>query len=396
MKCYRKPRVVVSYIEAGMGHIVSAKAISDELKKNYGDKIDVVDLYFSKESKILKNYEKFLVDNVKRANKNAANSYMQFFFMNVFGKESSLKFVHNTTLLEYKNEMMKVFARKRPDMIVSTHFSPHHAAIELRNSHLNNMIVATYNPDPNVHGWWDNRADLFFVNNKYAKKQAIQDSKFLPLNVRQVGFTARENILNCNLTKEECRELHDLPQDKFTIILADGAYATSKLKIYANELCKSKKPMTLIIIAGKNKTVKEYFEAKQKTLPKNITLKVFGYVDNIQELYRASDLFVTKAGPNAIQDSIFLGTPVLVNFFASPIENFTQKFFNNECGCGDTIMDKVKARKQIEKWIDNPELLRPYIENCHKFDNSKYGATEIAHEIYRTLKYHKPNLFEED
>ena len=103
--------------------------------------------------------------------------------------------------------------------------------------------------------------------------------------------------------------------------------------------------MTLLIIAGKNKTVKEYFEAKQQTLPKNITLKVFGYVDNIQELYRASDLFVTKAGPNAIQDSIFLGTPVLVNFFASPIENFTQKFFNGECGCGGNNNGQSQGKK---------------------------------------------------
>ena len=63
---------------------------------------------------------------------------------------------------------------------------------------------------------------------------------------------------------------------------------------------------------------------------------------------------------------------------------------------GETIMDKVKARKQIENWIDNPELLKPYVENCHKFDNSKFGATEIAREIYRTLKYYKPNLFKEN
>lgn len=122
-------------------------------------------------------------------------------------------------------------------------------------------------------------------------------------------------------------------------------------------------------------------------------MKVFGFVDNIQELYKASDIFVTKAGPNAIQDSIFLGTPVLVNYYAQPIENFTQKLFVKNYRCGETIKNKTKARHQIEQWIDHPELLNFYIENCHKLDDRKTGADDIAKQIVEELKKRKPYLF---
>ena len=392
----RKPRVIISYIEAGMGHIVSAKAISESLKKKYADQLEIYDLYLGKENKVLEKYEKDLVNNVKSANKNAFYSYFQFFCMDFFGRENTLKLAHGTVFNEAKKEMSKVFAKYRPDCIVTTHFSPNYVALELRDKYFNNMIVATYNPDPNVHGWWDNRCDLFFVNNSQAKKQAIDKNKFLPLNVRQVHPTARESIVNCNLTKQECRQKHNLPADNFTIILADGAYATSKLKEYTNEFCKIKKPLTLLVIAGKNEKVKAYFEKKKAKLPPNITMNVYGFVENIQELYCASDVFFTKAGPNAIQDCIFMKTPVMVNFYASPVEEFTNKLYIKQYKCGETILDKFKARKKVEKWIDHPALLDEYRKNCDKLDKTKNGADEIADEIYRSLKYHKPQLFKEE
>lgn len=389
----KKPKVVVNYLEAGMGHITSAQAISEALKRKYSDKLDIVDVKISEDNEILKKFEENLIKEVKNTNKNNFNANFQFFCMDLFGREATLKLAHNTVFAKASKQMQKVFAKHRPDMIVSTHFSPHYAAIELRNNYLNKVLVATYDPDPNVHGWWDNRSDLFFVNNPHAKKEAIEQNKFIPSTVKQVNFTARANIVNCNLTKAECREKHNLPKDNFTIILADGAYASSKLKDYTNELCKIKKPITILVIAGKNEKVKKYFEEKLSKIPSNITMKVYGFVTDIQELYCASDIFVTKAGPNAIQDSLFMRTPVLVNYYASPIEKFTQKLFVKEYRCGETILDKVKARKQIEKWIDNPELLLPYIENCKKLDKTKNGADEIADHIYAALKYQRPELF---
>ena len=392
----RKPRVVVTYLEAGMGHIVSAKAISESLKKKYGKKMEICDLYLSKENTVLEKYEKDLVKSVKSSNKNSFVSYFQFFCMDLFGRENTLKLAHGTVFANAKKEMYKVLASYRPDCVITTHFSPNYIALELRDKYFNNMIVATYNPDPNVHGWWDNRCDLFYVNNPQAKKQAITTNKFIPLNVKQVHPTARECIVKSNRTKEQYRKKYNLPKNNFTIILADGAYATSKLKEYTNEFCKIKKPLTLIVIAGKNQKVKEYFEKKQLKLPKNITMKVFGFVENIQELYGASDIFFTKAGPNAIQDSLFMRTPVVVNFYASPVEEFTNKLYIKQYRCGETILDKVKARKKVEKWIDNPNMLDEYRKNCEILDKTQNGADEIADSIYSALKYYKPQLFQKD
>ena len=56
-------------------------------------------------------------------------------------------------------------------------------------------------------------------------------------------------------------------------------------------------------------------------------------------------------------------------------------------------MDKIKARKKVEKWIDHPALLDEYRKNCGKLDKTKNGADEIADAIFASLKYYKPQLF---
>lgn len=391
----RKPKVLVTYIEAGMGHIVSAQAISEALQKKYGNEIEVIEKSICKDNKILEKFEQYLVNDVKKSNKIPGYSNMQHMAMHLLGQQNTLKLVHSTAFNNAKKEMSKLIEEIKPDLFFGTHFAPLHIACELRNTKMNDMIVATYDPDPNVHGWWDIRGDLFLVNNNFAHKEAIEKNKFNPSTVKQVNFTTRERIVNCNLSREQLREKLNIPKDNFTICLADGAYATAKLKEYTNELLKSKKKLTLLVIAGKNDEVYKYFKVKvlSHKVPENITMKVFRFVDNAHELYGASDIFITKAGPNAIQDSLFMGTPVLVNYYASPIEKATNKIFTTHYNCGVKILDKVKARKRIEKWIDDPTELNALKENCKQFDKYKNGSSESADYIYRLLKYHKPELF---
>ncbi len=391
----RKPKVLVTYIEAGMGHIVSAKAISETLQQKYGDEIEIIEKDICKDNKVLEKFEKYLVEDVKKSNKMPGYSNLQFIAMQMFGPQSTLKFVHSTVFSKVKKEMQDLIEQINPDLFFGTHFAPLHIACELRNKKMHDMIVATYDPDPNVHGWWDIRGDLFLVNNGFAHEEAIEKNKFNPNTVKQVNFTTRKMIVDCNLTREELRDKYEIPRDNFTICLADGAYATAKLKDYTNELLKSKKKMTLLVIAGKNDEVYKFFKLKQmqNKIPNNITMKVFRFVNFAHELYGASDIFITKAGPNAIQDSLFMGTPVLVNYYASQIEKATNKIFTGYYNCGVKILDKIKARKRIEHWIDDPSEINQLKENCKQFDKYQNGSEKAAEYIYRILKYHKPELF---
>ena len=81
-----KKRVLITFVEAGQGHIVTAEAIANGLEKLYGDSVEVIRDYIFRDSgdKDLIKYEKFLVKEVKRSNKNPLHLGFQCVAMKLF------------------------------------------------------------------------------------------------------------------------------------------------------------------------------------------------------------------------------------------------------------------------------------------------------------------------
>ena len=383
----KKYKVLITYVEAGMGHIVSAEAIANALEKFYPDEIEVIrcKLFHKSGDKVLIKYENFLVNEVKKSNKNQFYLWMQIFFQHMLTPMGTLKLVHNSVFKKEKAKSIDIMKAYGADMIVSTHFAPLHFSIEAKRHVQPNLITMAYDPDPNVHAWWDNRADLFVVNNNKALEEAVKVRKFKKENVVSVPFILRQSVIDAKQDKMEYRKKYNLSENDFTVIIADGAYATAKLKIIANKLLTIDKKFTLIIVAGKNKNVYNYFSKKKETLKTPVNLVVCEFMKDIHELYCASDLFITKAGPNAILDSVYMGTPIITDFYSGPIELATKKLFVNEYGLGLHIADSLKMKKQVEKFISNPALLEKYTKNCKKFKEHGTGEKEIADTIYKKL-----------
>ena len=384
----QKTKVLITFVEAGLGHIVTAKSIAENLKKLYSDKLDVIEdyCYRDSEDKRLVDYEKFLVEQVKKTNRNKVNAEMQFASMAFFGDRLSLFLANDVYFNKIKKAILQHFKEKDPDVIISTHFSTSYYARCYRDKFKKSCRVITYNPDPNVHGWWDRENDLFIVNNPAALTEAIKKRKFEPERVREVPFITREDIINCNLTKTEAREKHNLPLDKFTVLLADGAYAESKLAPFTDELLKSEKEMVILPAVCKNEKLMEKYSALADKQPANIVLRPIGFRMDLFEFYKAADVVITKAGPNAILDCGFMGTPIIVNYCASPVERATRDLFVNKYGIGENIENAAICREHIEELVDNPEHLKPFIENCTKiFDQNNDGGKAVAHTILNLI-----------
>ena len=394
-----KKRVLMTYMESGMGHITSIKSISDNLKKLYGDELEIIDSYIMQEDKdpALKRWENFIIKQTKNTNRIRGYGYFVFFIMKIIGGVKMMRLLHRTIFRRAVNHTLKAFEKRKPDIIVSTHYYMTFAALEYKKRVNKNVKVITYNPDNNIHIWWDNREHLFIVNNELAYFESIGKRKFNPAVVKQVFYTARDEIIESNLSKEEYREKLGIPQDKFCAIVADGAYACAKSKAVTDELLKSDKDMTLIMLAGKNENLFNHYNTlkKEGKINKNINLIVLPFTKNIHEYYAASDVFITKAGPNAILDSVFMGTPILVDYYAHPIEKCTTKLFVEDLGMGKALYKPKKIRRQIEEWIDNPSELHIFADNTRKIDKFNNGGEECA-KIIREEAYREESFISKD
>lgn len=378
-------KILMTYMESGMGHITSITSISDNFKKFYKDQFEVIDSYIMQEDndKALLKYEKFIINQTKNTLKFKGFGNFIFCIFELFGGAKFSRFIHHTIFKKAFNHAIEAYKRRDPDVIVSTHYFLSMAAIEYKRKYNPNVKVITYNPDNNINPVWDNSDEqLFIVNNKYAFDEALR-RKFNKDRVKLAGFSARNAIVECNKNKEFYRDKYNIPKNKFCVLVADGVYATRRCKRVVKKLCKSKCDMTIIALAGKTDKIFDYFcKLKPKS---NINLIPLKFTTSIHEYYRASDLFITKAGPNAILDSVFVGTPIIVDYYGHPIERATTKLFINEYKVGKAIFNRQKIKQQVEQWVTNPSLLEPFANNTSKIDKFGNGGELIAKYIYEEI-----------
>lgn len=388
-----KYKVLVTYVEAGMGHIISAEAIANALEKYYPDEVEVVrcNIFTDTNDKLLIKYQQFLIDEVKKSNKHPFHMfYLKVLRMRLFPKLPSLIFAHSTIFLKEKKRVIEIMKGFDPDMVFNTHFVPLHFAIEAQKKHYGgHFLSAVYNPDPNTHGWWDSRGDLSVFNNQGAYAEALKLG-FKPDNCLLSRFVLRENVRKTTKDKKVLRRKHDLPEDQFTVTIASSAYAGGNLRVFVERILRINRRFTLLVITGSNEDVYEEMMAKVGQTG-NIDLRVYRFVEDAHELYGASNIFITKAGPNAILDSVYMDTPVMTNFCASIIEQVTKAYYIDEHKTGVHFQNADAAADFLLRCIDNPSFLEPFVKNCRTFiRNHTGGEKEIADAIVKKLRENGP------
>ena len=388
----KTPRVLITYVEAGMGHIVTAQAISDSLKSLYGDRLEIIDSYTLRDSSnpSLPKYEKFLVNEVKKHSAIHGYCAFQMAAMHISGTKNSLKIVHETVFHKETHAVIEEYKKYSPDIIVNTHYFTLYAAIEYRNKVNPNCKVVLYCPDNNVHGWWDNRVDRLYTNNPLATADALEN-KFPPENVLEVFYPTRTAVSQSNESKEFYREKFGIPKDKFAVVIADGVYAKAMTAKVTEELLKTDIPLSVCVVAGKNEKLYNELKERVGTTKPNVTLIPFGFVTDAPQLYGACDLFITKSGPNAVLDSVMMGTPVIIDYYGSPIEQATKRLFIDTKECGYYVRNVSKIRETVERLsVDSDELSR-LRENLKFFDKHKNGADQIARDIATLVGLTEPS-----
>jgi hypothetical protein len=76
-----------------------------------------------------------------------------------------------------------------------------------------------------------------------------------------------------------------------------------------------------------------------------------------------------------------MGTPILVDYYATPVEKVTMRLFVKEKKCGYYITSMKKIREKVESLIGDRTELDEMKKNLAFFDKTKNGGVEIADDI---------------
>lgn len=110
----------------------------------------------------------------------------------------------------------------------------------------------------------------------------------------------------------------------------------------------------MVVVCGNNQNA-------QDTLSKNewgegVNVEVKGFVNNMDEFMRSSDVIVTKAGPGTIAEASICGLPCMLSSYLPGQEEGNVPFVE-DAGFGTYSGNPNKIADTVSTWLSSPEML---------------------------------------
>jgi 1,2-diacylglycerol 3-beta-galactosyltransferase len=257
----------------------------------------------------------------------------------------------------YRERLRDLFLNYKPDVIVSVHPLLNHAALRARaDAKMQHIPIITVITDlGKVHeSWLTPEADAVVVPAREVYERAISRG-VLPSRLRMLGQPIHPKFDDVVGSKEELRTQLGLPQHAFVTLLMAGGEGGGKLMPTTMALAKAKLPMHLVVVCGRNETLRTKLEDLAPSLPTPMT--VLGFTDKIPELMRAADLLVTKAGPGTLAEANAAQLPVVVYDYVPGQERGNVDFVRHN-GIGEVaIHSTAEVVRAVERLVKNESRL---------------------------------------
>jgi 1,2-diacylglycerol 3-beta-galactosyltransferase len=260
----------------------------------------------------------------------------------------------------YRRRLRDLFASYKPDVIVSVHPLLNHAALRARaDAGMLDVPVITVITDlGRVHeGWLNPHVDAVVVPAREVYQRARE--RGIPVErIYHLGHPVHPKFEDVTETKQQIRKALGLPAEKTIALLMAGGEGGGKLLPTTLALAKSKLPLHLVVVTGRNTSLRTKLNEIAPTLSTPMT--ILGYCDNVPELMRAADLLVTKAGPGTIAEASLAEVPVVVYDFIPGQERGNLKYVETN-GIGVvalTTADVVRSTRRIVANLERLQTMR--------------------------------------
>ncbi len=166
--------------------------------------------------------------------------------------------------------------------------------------------------------------------------------------IETIGLPLRSEFFSL---KNKEQALDSLPNQKRILIMMGGVGGEVAYD-YTRKIGKIPLGVHLIVIAGRNKKLKEDLENLQ--LDPSNALSVFGYTNEVAGLMAISDVIITKPGPGTINEALAMRLPMLID------HTNTSLFWER---ANVDIVLKYGVGQKVKKFNDLEELLTSYLQN---------------------------------
>jgi len=375
-------KILVVSLRAGAGHIKAAEAIEKAIRQRRTGKIkkpflQVQTIDFLDYSNILSKtfYSKWYIDIVK---------YAPQLYKLLYEKVSPTSTIFRLVFDRINAQPFKEYIIKyKPDLIICTHFVAANIANHWRKKYGFKYKVWLTITDYEAHSLWvDRDVDLNFVAlpevANYLVKNGIDKKKIkvtgIPIDLK---FTKKYN-------KEKLLKKFGL-RNKFTVSVFSGGFGMGPIESILLQILNFKFEINVLVVCGKNEELKQKLEGLVKD-EKGIEdppiagrVKIFGFVNNMEEFMAASDLIISKPGGLTVSESMAIGTPLLMSNPIPGQEEANVRFLlKNKAGLRADKPEEIV--KLIKKVLKKRSILLELKKNLRKISKPR-AVLEIIKEI---------------
>lgn len=344
-------KILITYASAGAGHFKAAQALYDYLKINYpAVEVRCVDI-LEKSNALFRFFYKwgysFLIKEVRILWR---CSYWITDFKLLRPLTRSI-----ASIIDRKNT--KSFAclliEDDPDFIISTHFLTSGISASLKRAKRINSKLISVITDFGVHQFWISAGtDIYVVASGFTKEQLMLQG-IKQNSIKEFGIPIETKFLK-PFDKDHLYEKFGLEKNKFTVLMMTGSFGLGPLEEIVNALYHD---VQVMVVCASNREL--YARLRKRNLS---GVKIFGLVDDAQDLMAVSDIIITKPGGLSIAEILAME---LVPIFISAIPG--QETINikvlEEYGIGVTRRYINDIRDTVLDYRDHPEKLEKIKEN---------------------------------
>lgn len=362
-----KKRILLLMSDTGGGHRACAEAIQAALYSLYADNVEVelFDVFRAsrfpmnimpefypwliRHSQAIWGYGYELVNSPKRA-------------------KILSKFIYRVN----KKRLEAMVREKQVDVVVSAHSVITNPALwawqalEKRPPFLaviTNLISTHpigYNPE----------LELTMLPNNIALKQALACD--MPEETLEItGIPVHPDFLKA-ADKGQLRETLGW-DDKLTVLMVAGGDGMGNLYETAMAINRLQLDIQLVIVAGRNKSLKSQLEAVNW----NQAVHIYPFVSNMPELMKAADVIVTKAGPSSICEAAVAGLPMILISAIPGQETANIAYVVDNCA-GAWSPSASRVAETLQRWVEDRVLLENMSANAKKLakPNAAFAIAE--------------------
>jgi 1,2-diacylglycerol 3-beta-galactosyltransferase len=330
----RKPRIVFALVDSGMGHKSPALAVREHLEAVAPGRFDILIVDILAELGL-----KRLDTVIKRGWSDVLLRYP--ILINViywiFSAFSGLLVPVIAWLVTPEFILLDRYCRRMDaDLVVTTHFLSINPFAMLRQRGRVEIPVVGMVVDPFetyrvvAHPGLDSLVT-------FSRRSFDVYRRHLPsVDVQRFGFPLSARYAERSQSRLEARRALDIPPSRFVLLMTAGAEGVGNFQQFFQAVVATSLDIHVMVVCGRNKALRHELEEwageAGRSGASRTECTIFGFVDTMDELITACDVFLGAGGANLTFEALAIGRPMILTLYTPNIRGTIDYVVRNGFG----------------------------------------------------------------